>query len=456
MAGFTIPNTPDAYNQNQAEPDSLDFQVLGNHKNAVVSGCAVSAGSGTTVSVASGEVIVDGVYYPVGATTVNLTAYATTAFFDVIVARLTSGSIVCTALPGNTGTNPAYPTVTANDVVLAAVWRPDNNAPQSNMIVDKRMFVRSNAQRVASGVASGGNSGDTHVNSSWTAGSNLASPFSVKVGSTWYNLAYWPSSGNFSAGTITATLSGNASSATLASKSSTLSQGGGNGTAMTFNWSGQPGQPTWLWGSNNGTDIYVYNPSNFSVANAGTATYANTATYSYGMRVPNTSTTAISWLSTGLANFIQVHENFTPNVDNAYVLGASSFIYPYAWNSVWAYSFQTVSDQRKKTDIVASDIGLEFINKLNPVQYKWIVGRRTVEEDESVTEHPGVRPHYGFIAQEVKQVMDDLGLEDFGGWSLSDKDDQDSLQSLRLMEFIAPMVKAIQELSARLDALEAQ
>jgi hypothetical protein len=93
------------------------------------------------------------------------------------------------------------------------------------------------------------------------------------------------SSGNFSAGTITATLSGNAtsatsatsaSSATLASKASTLAQGGGNGTAMTFNWSGQSGQPTWLWGSNDGTNHYVWNPSNFSVNYATSAGNADT------------------------------------------------------------------------------------------------------------------------------------------------------------------------------------
>jgi hypothetical protein len=58
---------------------------------------------------------------------------------------------------------------------------------------------------------------------------------------------------------------GNAATATLATKASTLSQNGGNGTAMTFNWSGQVGQPTWLWGSNDGTNHFVWNPLNFSV-----------------------------------------------------------------------------------------------------------------------------------------------------------------------------------------------
>lgn len=32
-----------------------------------------------------------------------------------------------------------------------------------------------------------------------------------------------------------------------------------------FHWSGQPGQPSYLWGSNTGADAYVYNPSNFNV-----------------------------------------------------------------------------------------------------------------------------------------------------------------------------------------------
>ncbi len=42
------------------------------------------------------------------------------------------------------------------------------------------------------------------------------------------------------------------------------------GWGTTFNWSGQGGQPTWLWGSNDGVNMYVWNPSNFSVSNADT------------------------------------------------------------------------------------------------------------------------------------------------------------------------------------------
>ena len=80
---------------------------------------------------------------------------------------------------------------------------------------------------------------------------------------------------------------GNAATATLATKASTLAQGGGNGTGMTFNWSGQSGQPAWLWGSNDGTNIYVWNPSNFSVNYASSAGNASTATTLLNFRTIN-------------------------------------------------------------------------------------------------------------------------------------------------------------------------
>ena len=44
-----------------------------------------------------------------------------------------------------------------------------------------------------------------------------------------------------------------------------------SGGDINFYWSGQSGQPTWLWGGTDGTNMYVYNPSNFSV------NYANSA-----------------------------------------------------------------------------------------------------------------------------------------------------------------------------------
>ncbi len=49
-----------------------------------------------------------------------------------------------------------------------------------------------------------------------------------------------------------------------------------DGGVAAFNWSGQSGQPTWLWGGNSQHSYYVYNPSNFRVAYAASAGNADT------------------------------------------------------------------------------------------------------------------------------------------------------------------------------------
>lgn len=59
---------------------------------------------------------------------------------------------------------------------------------------------------------------------------------------------------------------GNADTSTVAAK---LGRGGNTSLPMTFYWDGSKGtQPTWLWGGENGTDMYIYNPSNFKVAHS--------------------------------------------------------------------------------------------------------------------------------------------------------------------------------------------
>ena len=70
--------------------------------------------------------------------------------------------------------------------------------------------------------------------------------------------------------------------------------------------------------------------------------------------------------------------------------------------------------------------------------------------------HPGIRNHYGFIAQEVKAVLNELNVDNFAGWILSDPADPESNQGLRYSEFISPLTKAVQELNTRINTLEAE
>jgi hypothetical protein len=165
--------------------------------------------------------------------------------------------------------------------------------------------------------------------------------------------------------------------------------------------------------------------------------------------------------------------NMLPSNDNAFSCGGSGS----RWSTIWAANgtIQT-SDQRDKTDITDSALGLDFVNSLRPVSYKWKVGGQSVKQTwldtegtpiadgqpvpedavpgpDVVTPRPGVRTHWGFIAQEVKAACDAAGV-DFGGWVLSDESDPNSQQAIRPDEIIAPLVKAVQQLSQRISKLE--
>ena len=71
---------------------------------------------------------------------------------------------------------------------------------------------------------------------------------------------------------------------------------------------------------------------------------------------------------------------------------------------------------------------------------------------------PGKRKHFGLIAQEVKEAIDknNIPAEHFGPWILTDKEDENSDQALRYEEFIAILIKAVQELSAKVATLESK
>ena len=100
------------------------------------------------------------------------------------------------------------------------------------------------------------------------------------------------------------------------------------------------------------------------------------------------------------------------------------------------------------------------MESLRPVGYRWLEGGKVqdgVDASGQMVFIPidteGKRQHWGFLSQEVKSAMEDAGV-DSGAWILANKDDPESTQSLRYEELIAPLVKAVQEVSARVKALE--
>ena len=120
-------------------------------------------------------------------------------------------------------------------------------------------------------------------------------------------------------------------------------------------------------------------------------------------------------------------------------------------NATWTHS----SDKRIKKDIKPLDLGLKFINDLKPVTFKKKAPSEYPKEfeqynPEKTTRANPDRVNYGFIAQEVKESMDKAGHSKFPLW----KENKDGMQELGETELIPTLVKAIQELSAKVTELE--
>ena len=149
------------------------------------------------------------------------------------------------------------------------------------------------------------------------------------------------------------------------------------------------------------------------------------------------------------------------------------------------YVYGTVanrSDIRDKADVRDTVLGLDFINALRPVDYKWDMREdykpeapvKTSETDEEFKViqdawleavkldnivHDGSkkrnRYHHGLIAQEVEEVIASTGI-DFGGLQDHKKSEGQDVLSIGYDELIAPLIKSIQELTARIKVLEAK
>lgn len=145
--------------------------------------------------------------------------------------------------------------------------------------------------------------------------------------------------------------------------------------------------------------------------------------------------------------------------------------------TVYTYATATrASDMRDKAEIRDTQFGLDFISKLRPRDYKFDYrdDYREVKEikdeegnviDYEYIEHPKDgskkrnRFHCGLIAQEVKEVMDELNT-DFAGYidfnynkETLNKGELERL-TVKYDELICPLIKAVQELKLKNDQLE--
>ena len=124
----------------------------------------------------------------------------------------------------------------------------------------------------------------------------------------------------------------------------------------------------------------------------------------------------------------------------------------YAYNTV-----QTRSDARDKIDVEDTDLGLAFVEDLRPVRFRNGFREDYIEDDGTVLPPDGSRAgkrfHQGLIAQDVKATMDRLGV-DFGGYQDHTVCGGGDVLTLGYTEFVGPLIKAVQELSARVREVE--
>ncbi|MEK6882146.1 MAG: tail fiber domain-containing protein, partial [Nanoarchaeota archaeon] len=116
--------------------------------------------------------------------------------------------------------------------------------------------------------------------------------------------------------------------------------------------------------------------------------------------------------------------HLNPNATNTYDLGSASLQY----RNCFLQNAVTVSDRRKKFNIKKEELGLNFINKLNPVTFQYIGAKNVI---------------HGLISQDVEKTLEDLDIHH----EIYLYDRESDSYHLKYTELISILVKAIQELS---------
>jgi hypothetical protein len=122
-------------------------------------------------------------------------------------------------------------------------------------------------------------------------------------------------------------------------------------------------------------------------------------------------------------------------------------------NAYIQIAWTVTSDARDKTNIVDAKYGLNFVNELRPVEYKWDK-RIRYENNTPDGTHKESKSQLGFLAQDV------IALEKkYGGVEkdlLIADDETDELYRITETKMIPVLVKALQELSAQVETLKSE
>ena len=181
------------------------------------------------------------------------------------------------------------------------------------------------------------------------------------------------------------------------------------------------------------------------------STSQNDATLDEAMRIDSTGGLLIGGTSNpGAVNLVVGGTGGTarilPMTDNVGYVGEGN----YRWQALYAVngSIQT-SDEREKTEIKPTSLGLDFIKDLEPISYKWIDGE---QQDKGKDE----REHQGLIAQQVARTVEKHGIDKnkFGGLDIQKTDEYDDFHGMSYDQFVAPLIKAVQEQQEQIEQMK--
>lgn len=191
-------------------------------------------------------------------------------------------------IAGGSGTNKGYAAIDTADDGDEPIYVRQYTGTFTNNVRTATLLDANGNTIFPGNVKAGSFTGPLNGNATTatTAATANKGTWKGKNDNRWYQMAFsldnefdWQSAGAFQynpasnvlkVGTVQGNVSGNAGSANVG-KALQVFDDSNKAINSTFHWVGQNGQPPWVWGSNDGTNQYVYNPANFRVS------YANNA-----------------------------------------------------------------------------------------------------------------------------------------------------------------------------------